>query len=75
MWTRERVNEMNLTTENDHNRLFTLSINEGQLAGLMVAAQEKVGSYAVGSSAKDDLARFLTICEHQGVDPANHGLI
>lgn len=65
---------MNLIEESEHNRLFTLSINEGQLAGLMVAAQEKVGSYEVGSTAKQDLSRFLEICEHHGVDPANHGL-
>lgn len=71
-WTSE--NRMQLTVQYDHNRSFELFIEEGQLAGLMVAAQEKVGGYETGSKAKQDLAEFLNMCEDAGIDPANHGL-
>lgn len=65
---------MYLQEKSDHNRTFHFEINEGQLAGLMVAAQEKVGSYPAGSKAKENLAKFLNLCEDAGVDPQNHGL-
>jgi hypothetical protein len=56
-------------------REFTLRMSEGELAVLMVAAQEAVGPYAVGSRAKKDLAAFLNLCESVGIDPATFHLV
>lgn len=65
---------MQLSEIKEHMREFSLDINEGELAVLMVAAKAAAGSFPEGSTAEQNCLKFVRECEGWNISPKNHGL-